>query len=26
LRMLTPVGEVNHGFPSWSPDAQRLVF
>jgi TolB protein len=25
LRMLTPVGEVNHGFPSWSPDGKRLV-
>jgi Tol biopolymer transport system component len=25
LRMLIPVGEVNHGFPSWSPDAKRLV-
>ena len=25
LRMLTPAGEVNHGFPSWSPDARRLV-
>lgn len=25
LRRLTPLGEVNQGFPSWSPDAKRLV-
>ena len=25
LKMLTPAGEVNYGFPSWSPDAKRLV-
>jgi Tol biopolymer transport system component len=25
LRLLT-TGEVNDGFPSWSPDARRLVF
>ncbi len=26
LRTLTPGTGVNHGFPSWSPDARRLVF
>jgi Tol biopolymer transport system component len=25
LRLLTPSGEVNYGFPNWSPDARRLV-
>jgi Tol biopolymer transport system component len=25
LRLLTPIGAVNDGFPSWSPDARRLV-
>ena len=25
LRMLTQSGDVNYGFPSWSPDARRLV-
>ena len=25
LRLLTPSGVVNYGFPSWSPDARRLV-
>jgi Tol biopolymer transport system component len=25
LRTLTPGGDVNYGFPSWSPDAKRLV-